>query len=49
MSAITRVEGPMLLANLDRQGTDLTFTTTGSSLFYLNFTSFVLVSILKHQ
>ena len=40
MSAITRVEGPMLLANLDRQGTDLTFTTTGSSLFYMNFTQF---------
>ncbi len=40
MSAITRVEGPMLLANLDRQGTDLQFTTTGESLFYLNFTNF---------
>jgi hypothetical protein len=40
MAAITRVEGPMLLANLDRQGTDLTFTTTGSSLFYMNFTQF---------
>jgi hypothetical protein len=40
MSAITRVEGPMLRANLDRQGTDLTFTTTGSSLFYMNFTQF---------
>lgn len=38
--AITRVEGPMLLSNLDRQGTDLEFTTTGSSLFYLNFTQF---------
>ncbi len=40
MAAITRVEGPMLLANLDRQGTDLQFTTTGESLFYLNFTNF---------
>jgi hypothetical protein len=30
----------MLLSNLDRQGTDLEFTTTGSSLFYLNFTQF---------
>jgi hypothetical protein len=40
MAAITRVEGPMLLANLDRQGTELNFTTTGSSLFYMNFTQF---------
>ena len=40
MAAITRVEGPMLLANLDRQGTELSFTTTGSSLLYLDFSKF---------
>lgn len=38
--AITRVEGPMLLSNLDRQGTNLEFTTTGDSLLFLDFTAF---------
>lgn len=42
--AISRVEGPMLLTNLDRQGIDLSFTTnpgTGTrNLTYMDFTNF---------
>jgi len=38
--AIGRVSGPMLLPDLDRQGVDLSLTTDGSSLLYLNFSQF---------
>ena len=38
--AIGRVPGPALLANLDRQGTDLSFTTTGNTLVQMDFTNF---------
>lgn len=40
--AISRVEGPMLLTNLDRQGIDLQFSTSSNPLVYLDFTNFVL-------
>lgn len=35
--AIGRVSGSMLTSNLDRQGIDLQFTTSGSSLVYMDF------------
>lgn len=35
--AISKIAGPMLLQNLDRQGVPLQFTTDGSTLLYLNF------------
>jgi len=38
--AISRVPGYALLGNLDRQGTDLYFTTNGQSLVYMDFTGF---------
>ena len=42
--AISRVEGPMLLTNLDRQGVDLSFTTNPGpgtqTLVYMDFTNF---------
>jgi len=38
--AIGRVPGPALLANLDRQGTDLSFTTLGNTLVKMDFTNF---------
>lgn len=38
--AIGRVSGSMLVSNLDRQGTDLQFTTGNQPLFYLNFSQF---------
>ena len=44
--AISRVEGPMLLTNLDRQGVDLSFTTNPGAgtqtLVYMDFTNFKL-------
>lgn len=36
--AIGRVEGPMLLTTLDRQGVDLSFSTNNLPLLYLDFT-----------
>jgi hypothetical protein len=36
--AIGRVEGPMLLTSLDRQGVDLSFSTNNLPLLYLDFT-----------
>jgi hypothetical protein len=38
--AIGRVPGPALLGNLDRQGTDLSFTTSGTTLVYMDFANF---------
>ncbi len=38
--AIGRVSGSMLVSNLDRQGTDLQFTTGNQPLFYMNFSQF---------
>jgi len=38
--AISRVPGPALLSNLDRQGLDLQFTTTSTSLVYMDFANF---------
>lgn len=45
--AINRVEGPMLLTNLDRQGIDLQFTTSNAPLLYLDFSNFK-VSLLQN-
>ncbi len=38
--AIGRVSGSMLVSNLDRQGTDLQFTTLNKPLTYLDFSQF---------
>jgi hypothetical protein len=38
--AIGRVSGSMLVSNLDRQGTDLQFTTNSQPLVYMNFSQF---------
>ena len=38
--AISRVTGPILKADLDRQGLDLQFTTNNESLLYLDFANF---------
>lgn len=38
--AISRVPGYSLLADLDRQGVDLQFTTNGTTLTYLDFANF---------
>ncbi len=38
--AIARVPGYSLLSDLDRQGIDLQFTTTGNTLVYMDFTNF---------
>ncbi len=38
--AIGRVSGSMLVSNLDRQGTDLQFTTLNRPLVYLDFSQF---------
>ncbi len=38
--SIARVPGYSLLSNLDRQGIDLQFTTTGNTLTYMDFTNF---------
>lgn len=38
--AIGRISGAMLSADLDRQGTDLKFTTDSNSLLYLDFSNF---------
>ena len=38
--AIGRISGSMLVSNLDRQGTDLQFTTNSQPLFYMNFSQF---------
>lgn len=38
--SIARVPGYSLLSNLDRQGIDLQFTTTGNTLAYMDFTNF---------
>jgi len=38
--AIGRISGSMLVSNLDRQGTDLQFTTSGQPLYYMNFSQF---------
>jgi hypothetical protein len=38
--AISRVPGYALLGNLDRQGTDLYFTTNSQTLVYMDFTGF---------
>lgn len=38
--AINRVTGPLLKADLDRQGVDLQFTTNNSPLLYLDFANF---------
>jgi len=38
--AIARVPGYSLLSDLDRQGIDLQFTTTGNALVYMDFTNF---------
>ena len=40
--AIGRVSGSMLVSNLDRQGTDLQFTTNSQPLVYMNFAQFKL-------
>lgn len=40
--AIGRVSGSMLVSNLDRQGTDLQFTTNSQPLVYMNFSQFKL-------
>ena len=39
--AIGRVSGSMLVSNLDRQGTDLQFTTASKPLVYMNFSQFM--------
>ena len=38
--AIGRISGSMLVSNLDRQGTDLQFTTGGQPLYYMDFSQF---------
>jgi len=38
--AIGRISGALLFSDLDRQGTDLAFTTNGKPLTYMDFTSF---------
>ena len=38
--AISRVPGYSLLQDLDRQGTDLQFTTLGNTLVYMDFSNF---------
>ena len=38
--AISRVPGAALLSDLDRQGIDLEFTTSGNSLVYMDFANF---------
>lgn len=38
--AISRVLGASLVSDLDRQGVDLQFTTSGNSLVYMDFASF---------
>lgn len=38
--AIGRISGSMLVSNLDRQGTDLQFTTNSLPLTYMNFSQF---------
>jgi len=38
--AIGRVSGTMLVSDLDRQGTDLQFTTSNRPLVYLDFSQF---------
>lgn len=38
--AIGRVSGSLLVSNLDRQGTDLQFTTLGRPLMYMDFSQF---------
>lgn len=38
--AISRVPGAALLSDLDRQGIDLQFTTSGNSLVYMDFANF---------
>lgn len=38
--AISRVTGPILTSNLDRQGIDLQFTTNSEPLLYLDFANF---------
>lgn len=38
--AISRIPGYSLLSDLDRQGVDLQFTTSGSTLTYLDFANF---------
>ncbi len=40
--AIGRVAGPMLLSELDRQGIDLSFTTSSLPLVTMDFTNFVM-------
>ena len=39
--AIGRVSGSMLVSNLDRQGTDLQFTTDSHPLVYMNFSQYM--------
>jgi hypothetical protein len=38
--AIGRISGALLFSDLDRQGTDLAFTTNGRPLTYMDFTNF---------
>ena len=38
--AIGRISGALLFSDLDRQGTDLAFTTDGKPLTYMDFTNF---------
>jgi hypothetical protein len=38
--AIGRISGALLFSDLDRQGTDLAFTTNGQPLVYMDFTNF---------
>jgi hypothetical protein len=38
--AIGRISGALLFSDLDRQGTDLAFTTNGKPLVYMDFTNF---------
>ena len=38
--AIGRISGALLFSDLDRQGTDLAFTTNGKPLTYMDFTNF---------
>ena len=38
--AIGRISGALLFSDLDRQSTDLAFTTNGKPLTYMDFTNF---------
>ena len=42
--AISRVPGYSLLSNLDRQGTDLSITSSGQTLVYFDVTNYRVVT-----